>query len=137
MIRQIPFEIIEEPIIIKDVHITKGYQLRLSEKVEYNDIEIGNSPFFVTTRDHNFISDPVMIYTFVVDKSNALSLESEAISSSLWISETNQPFHTGFIWPNIDSYMMLGFQPDLLLVMKTFTHSHLIDPIMNIRCKSV
>lgn len=128
-----PFDIIEEPIRYKGGHISNGYQFSLSGKTELNNIAIGSSPLFVTTKDHNFINDPVLIYTFCINSNNELSLESEAISSSLWIQETNQPSTTGFMWPNIDGYMMLGFQAEFILVMETLTNSKIVDPVMNIR----
>lgn len=133
MIRQIPFDVIDKPIEYKDIKIKKGYQLHLIEDLHFNDIEIGSSPFFVTTLGHNFIIDPVMIYTFFVSENKNIFLESEAVSSSKWIIETSQPDFTGFIWPNLDSYLMQGFQNNTLLVMEERTNSKLINPIMNIR----
>jgi hypothetical protein len=132
MIQQIPFNTIVKPIEFQDIQITNGYQLNLSEIFPLNDLEVGADPFFITTKEHNFITDPMMIYTFFIGKNKEIFLESEAISSSQWIMETNQPNSTGFSWPNIDSYFMHGFQPDILFVLEVMTSNKKIDPIMNI-----
>jgi hypothetical protein len=133
MIRKIPFDVIDKPIEYKDITIKNGYQLYLNEGDHFNDIEIGSSPFYITTQGYNFMIEPVMIYTFFVTDHKVFLLESEAISSSQWILETNQPDLTGFIWPNVDSYLMQGFQSSILFVLETLTDNKSIDPIMNIK----
>jgi hypothetical protein len=136
MIQQIPFDIIEKPFEYKDIKIKNGYQLHLTKDFDFNEIEVGSCPFYLITLGHNFVLEPVMIYTFFVGENNEIFLESEAISSSEWITQTNQPDLTGFIWPNIDSYLMHGFQPSILFVLEELTNNRLIDPIMNIRTRT-
>ncbi len=132
---QIPFDIIDKPIEYKDIIIKNGYQLYLSGDFDLNEIEIGTAPFYLTTLGHNFVTEPVMIYTFLVGDNNEIFLESGAASSSEWIIETNQPDLTGFIWPNIDSYLMHGFQSSILFVLEELTNNKLINPIMKIRTR--
>ncbi len=136
MIQQIPFDTIEKPFEYKDIKIKNGYQLHLTEDFDFNEIEVGSCPFYLTMLGHNFMIEPVMIYTFLVGDNNEIFIESEAISSSEWITETNQPELTGFIWPNIDSYFMHGFQPNIIFVLAELTNNKLIDPIMNIRTRT-
>ncbi len=135
MYKEIPFEKISSPIKIHDQYINDGFLLDLYKVIDLSNVEIGTAPFYVTANKHNFINDPVMIYTYLIGKHDELILESEPVSSSIWILKSNQNENSGFIWPSIDSVPMLGFHPNFRLIMKMLTQTKMIKPTLRVKLK--